>query len=154
MGRTASIMILVLVLAAPAMAKDKFIAAPAPAGASGAVTSEYFRVEADKIVDGDTFTFRHAHLDVDISGTCRMTGYNAPEVRGKEKPLGLEASTRLAKLLTRSQVKITAEKRDRYGRWLCDVWLEDGTHVNTDMRAWLENKGFKGVGKYDYLEDK
>jgi len=154
MKRIITIIILSLILASPGLAKSGFVEIPVRSDAPESATPEYFPVEADVIIDGDTFTFTHKHLGVAIEGTCRMTGYNAPEVRGKEKPLGLEASTKLAELLTQSQVKVKADKKDRYGRWLCDVWLEDGTHVNKAMRTWLEEKGYKGVGKYDHLEDK
>lgn len=141
MIRTASLIILILTLAAPAWASVE------------PDREDVFVADVNIIVDGDTFTFQHRHLGVMIEGTCRLRGYNAPELRGKEREFGIEASEKLLEIMTMAPVRIRAIKKDRYGRWICDVWAETGKHVNKAMRAWLEEKGYEGVGKYDHLED-
>ena len=124
---------LILALAAPALADE-------------------FTARVVSVHDGDTFNFEHEHLNVVIKGTCRMLGYNAPELRGEEKPLGNQATDKLTQLLGGQTVNVTIEHNDKYGRALCDVYLQDGTHVNAVMRAWLTEIGYTGVGKYDRLE--
>jgi micrococcal nuclease len=113
-----------------------------------------FPATVSRVVDGDTLKFEVTLFNVVVRGTCRMLGYNAPEIRGEERPLGLEAAEKLKELVGDGEVLVLAEENaDRYGRWLCDIFLEDGTHVNAEMRQWLEEQGYAGVGKYDRLEN-
>lgn len=98
--------------------------------------------------DGDSFKFKGRH----IKDECRMLGYNAPERNEKGPPSGAAAKKKLMSLIDGRDLRISAEKRDKYNRLLCQVWLSDGTHVNQVMRRWLEAQGYKGVGKYDWMK--
>lgn len=111
----------------------------------------WVRATITNVVDGDTLKFQHPL----ISQTCRMTGYNAPEMRGPEAPEGEVAKAKLAEMaLDKQAVVLWRDHTDRYGRWLCLVILDDGTNVNATMRKWLEARGYEGVGKYDYLDER
>lgn len=52
----------------------------------------------------------------------RLMGYNAPELRGAEAPLGRIAAARLAELLpVGTPVTVETFKGDAFGRWLATV---------------------------------
>ena len=107
-----------------------------------------FSARVTRVTDGDTFRFSANILNVRVEDTCRMNDYNAPELRGKEREQGLVAKQHLHGLIFGQQVLISAEKRDKYGRWLCDVRLGDES-VNRLMRAHL--KDYPGLDKYKRL---
>lgn len=84
-----------------------------------------------RVVDGDTLD-----LEIDVgfrlktTQRVRLMGYNAPELRGPERPLGNLAAHHLKDLLepyddvsgtVTKQIRIRTYKGDSFGRWLCDV---------------------------------
>jgi len=82
-----------------------------------------------RIIDGDTII---ANVDVGFYITLnnlkfRLMNYNAPEVRGVEKPLGKIAKRQLQELIpVNSELLIKVYKADAFGRYLCDIILPDG----------------------------
>lgn len=93
-------------------------------------------VVVHKVVDGDTF---HA---LDESGRVlkiRLIGLDAPETRKSEfKDIGYygkEATAYLKSLIGGKSVSLEFDigKKDRYGRLLAYVFLEDGTFVNAEL---------------------
>jgi len=94
-----------------------------------------------RTVDGDT-------LDVIIAGTeekVRLIGINSPESVAPRRPVecfGKEASHQMDLLATGHQVTMAGDaldaNRDKYGRLLRYIYLEDGTFVN----SWMVEKGF------------
>ncbi|MHB8171658.1 MAG: thermonuclease family protein [Thermincolia bacterium] len=85
-------------------------------------------VRVSRVVDGDTFV---------ISGgqRVRLIGIDTPEsVKPRSKPeaYGKEASAYTRNLLEGQQVLLVhdVEKKDKYGRLLAYVYLEDGRFVN------------------------
>ncbi len=89
-----------------------------------------------KVVDGDT-------IDVDIDGkkeSVRLIGINTPETVDPRKPVqcfGVEASDKAKETLNGKNVTLKADatqsNRDKYGRLLRYVYLEDGTNFNEMM---------------------
>lgn len=81
------------------------------------------------VIDGDTL----------ITGTgehVRLIGINAPEYSPRKnhiQPYGLEAREYLRALTHRQNVRLESDRepRDKYGRSLAYVWLEDGRMANT-----------------------
>lgn len=84
-----------------------------------------------RVVDGDTFVTR--------DGTrVRILGVNAPESVDPRRPvqrLGKEAGAFARRLLQGRTVLVQPGRnpRDRYGRTLAWVWLEDGRFVNAEL---------------------
>jgi len=82
-----------------------------------------------KVVDGDS-----VHLDVDVGfrgafkDLFRMYGINAEE--GRSNPAALFLRELLPIGL---RVVVMTYKPDKYGRWLCDVFLPDGRCANDIM---------------------
>jgi micrococcal nuclease len=79
-----------------------------------------------KNTDGDT-------LHLSGLGSTRLIGVDTPEVYGGVECYGREASgfvERIAPPGTRVSYRLGPEERDRYGRALAYVWLEDGRFLN------------------------
>lgn len=92
--------------------------------------------EVVKVVDGDT-------IDVDIRGQkerVRLIGINTPETVDPRKPVecfGRKASDRAKELLDGERVSLENDpsqgERDKYGRLLRYVFLENGLNFNLKM---------------------
>lgn len=89
-------------------------------------------------IDGDT-------IDISYNGKServRMIGLDTPETKGPRKPVqcfGREASQRMRDLVGGKNVRIEQDpsqgERDKYGRLLLYIYLEDGTNVAYRMIA-------------------
>ncbi len=96
-----------------------------------------------RVVDGDTIQVCCVFGD---RVKVRYIGVDTPEthhpMRGVE-PYGMEAAEANRKLVDGKTVRLEfdVEQRDRYGRMLAYVYLEDGTFVN----AWLVENGYAMV---------
>ncbi|MFZ5557223.1 MAG: thermonuclease family protein [Pseudomonadota bacterium] len=75
------------------------------------------------IADGDTLTRLGASK---TQHKIRLAGIDAPE---KAQPFGNVSRQNLGKLAFQKQVEADCGKRDRYGRWVCTVYV-DGKDVN------------------------
>lgn len=78
------------------------------------------------VTDGDTIMLGGL-------GRVRLIGVDTPEVHGRVECYGREASAFAKWLLpdgARVRYRLGLEERDRYGRALAYVWLEDGRMVN------------------------
>lgn len=88
------------------------------------------------VVDGDT-------IKLDVNGkreTVRLLAIDTPETKDPRKPVqcfGKEATAKMLALVNGKQVRLEADNsqpdRDRYGRLLRYLYLEDGTNVNAEM---------------------
>lgn len=106
-----------------------------------------------RVVDGDTIV-------VEIEGKqekIRLIGVDTPETVHPSKPVqyfGKEASEFTRSMVERQKVKLEYDwqKRDKYGRLLAYVYLEDGTFLNAEIIK--QGYGF-AYTKYPfkYLED-
>lgn len=110
-------------------------------------------VKVVRIVDGDT-------LEVSLSNgsteKVRLIGVNTPESTTRHEPYGTEASDFTKKSLTGKTIYLEKDvsDRDRYGRLLRIVWLEDpGTINETSIRSKMFNailvlKGYAQASTY------
>jgi len=82
------------------------------------------------VVDGDTVVLAGP-------GKARLIGVDTPEVYGGRECFGSEASAYAKRMLAGRQVDYTVgrERRDRYGRLLVYVWLQDGRSFNALLVA-------------------
>jgi micrococcal nuclease len=105
------------------------------------------------VVDGDT-------VDVDLGGEevrLRLIGINTPESVDPRRPVecyGREASDKAKELLSGQTVYLepdpSQDERDRYGRLLRFVWLEDGRMFNLEMVAQGYAYEYTYESKYKY----
>jgi len=84
------------------------------------------RTSIVRVVDGDTVVLSGL-------GSSRLIGVDTPEVHGGAECFGREASAFARRLLrpgATARFVSGDERRDRYGRRLVYVWLEDGRSFN------------------------
>ena len=81
-----------------------------------------------RVVDGDTLDLRidlgfrmFAELRV------RLDGVDTPEIRGPERPYGLDATSFVLDWLTEAgELRVRTKKRTgKYGRWIADLWRDE-----------------------------
>ena len=97
--------------------------------------SGYGNARVVRVVDGDTLV---AHIDgMDDEAKIRLLGVNTPESVDPRRPVecfGKEASAYLKELAEGRRVLLEedreADERDKYGRLLRHVYLDEGIHVN------------------------
>jgi len=77
-----------------------------------------------KVIDGDTFEMRYGNEKMRV----RLFGIDSPE-RGQ--PFNVKAKEFTASLIADKDVRVVIINKDRYGRFVADVYLEDGRHVNS-----------------------
>ncbi len=97
----------------------------------------FYKAHINSVYDGDT-----CRIDVDLGlhtwirdEPVRLRRINAPEVRGAERPRGLEARDFLRELILGKDVLIETfkDKKGKYGRYLVEIWLEqDGEYRNVN----------------------
>ncbi len=85
-------------------------------------------VRVARVIDGDT-------IEIETGERVRYVGINAPESvdpRRRVECFGKEASAFNRNLLEGKRIRLERDisDRDKYGRWLRFVYLEDGTFVN------------------------
>jgi micrococcal nuclease len=89
------------------------------------------RATVERVSDGDTI--RLVGL-----GRVRLIGIDTPEVYGRDECYGPEASAFVERLLppgSAVRYRVGTEARDRYGRVLAYVWLDDGRFLNALLVA-------------------
>jgi micrococcal nuclease len=77
-----------------------------------------------KVIDGDTFEMKHGTAKMRV----RLFGIDSPE-RGQA--FNVKAKEFTASLIADKDVRVVVLNKDRYGRSVADVFLADGTHVNS-----------------------
>lgn len=91
-----------------------------------AATAAFAQTYTGKIIavkDGDTFEMLVSGKKLRI----RLFGIDAPE---HGQPFGTQAKQHASRLCFGKQVKAIQRQKDRYGRIVADVYLEDGRWVN------------------------
>jgi len=93
--------------------------------------------QVTKIIDGDTLDLEikidlgfHSHAV--LNPRVRLARIDAPEVRGKQRPLGLEAKAYVEAELNLKMVSIKTFKDDSFGRWIAEIYYTNNNnrHVN------------------------
>lgn len=88
-----------------------------------------FTAKVIRIVDGDTLEVLYGELPVMI----RLQHIDCPEKKGSQ-PYGKKAKETLSELCfgKNVQVKYSGDK-DRNGRYICEIFTEDGLNINQEM---------------------
>ena len=79
-----------------------------------------------KVVDGDTFDLMFEGKKIRV----RMFGIDSPE-RGQA--FNVKAKEFTASVIAGKEVSVVIRDKDRYGRFVCDVYLDDSTYVNAEI---------------------
>jgi len=79
-----------------------------------------------KVIDGDTFDMIFEEKKIRV----RMFGIDSPE-RGQA--FNVKAKEFTASVIAGKEVSVIIRNKDRYGRFVCDVYLDDSTYVNAEI---------------------
>ena len=84
-----------------------------------------------RVIDGDT-------LELSTGERVRLIGVDTPETKDPRKPVqyfGQEATAFTRRMVEGKRVRLEydQERRDKYGRTLAYVYLEDGTFLNAEI---------------------
>jgi micrococcal nuclease len=105
-----------------------------------------YRAKITEVYDGDTVTaVVDLGFNVSITEKIRLSGLNAPEVRGEERPDGLISRDRLRdKILGKEVVlKTDKDKTGKYGRYIAEIYLEE-----ENVNEWLITEGLAERKEY------
>lgn len=91
-------------------------------------------VRVTRVIDGDTFEF----MNRGARERVRLIGVDTPESvkpDSEVEPFGIEAGSFTKKLIEGRMVRLEfdVQERDKYGRLLAYVYLEDGTLLNAKL---------------------
>jgi len=97
----------------------------------------HYRARVTDVYDGDTCT---VEIDLGLATwirgeKLRLLRINAPELKGRDKTRGIAARDHLRKLVLNKNVLLQTikDKREKYGRYLAEIWIEaDGHPVNAN----------------------
>lgn len=88
--------------------------------------SSELSLQAVHIADGDTFDGR----DGDKTYRIRLHGIDAPE---KGQDFSRKSKEALGRLCKNGPLKAVIIQKDRYGRWVCEVYDRNGQSINKAM---------------------
>ncbi len=87
-----------------------------------------------KIIDGDTITVAiDCGFRIAFATPLRMNGINAPELKTDAGKKALAYIQTLIAVGDTISIKTFKDPRDKYGRWLADVFTASGENVNQAM---------------------
>ena len=95
-------------------------------------------------------------FNIYLKEKARLNGIDAPELRTKnkkEKELAYEARNYVRDLVLDKDIEITTTKEGKYGRYLIDVYLEDGTHLNKHLIDIGYAKEYHGGKKEKWFDE-
>ena len=119
-----------------------------------------YEAKITDVYDGDTVTadiilkrfsidlgfFFHISFKIKLKKQkLRLSGINAPEIRGEQRPDGLISRVRLRERILNKDVRIKTlkDKKGKYGRYIAEV-ICDGDNIND----WLVTEGLAEYKKY------
>ncbi len=105
-----------------------------------------YRAKVIAIYDADTLTAEvDLGFNIKITEKFRLSGLNAPELRGEEKDSGLISRDKLRDKILGKEVVIKTFKdsTEKYGRYIAEIYLE-----KESINEWLITEGLAQRKKY------
>ena len=112
----------------------------------------FYRARVVDVYDGDT-----CRVDIDLGFNTflrrekiRLSGINAPELRGKERESGLKSRDYLRELILDKDIYLETEKdrKGKYGRYLGTIWVKDENNRYINVNEKLVQEGYAVEMKY------
>ncbi len=112
----------------------------------------HYKAKVVSVYDGDTCT-----VDIDLGlhiwnkgEKIRLNRINAPEIRGKEKIKGIKSRDYLKSIILEREIYIETikDKKEKYGRYLGEIWLEDEKGKFININDVMVKNGFAKYQKY------
>ncbi len=115
-------------------------------------TLYHYKAIVTSVYDGDTCT-----VDIDLGLSAwirgeklRLNRINAPELTGKDKPEGVKSRDFLKSKILGKEITIETikDRREKYGRYLAEIWIEDKKGNYTNINDLTVKEGFAVYKKY------
>ncbi len=115
-------------------------------------TLYHYKAIVTSVYDGDTCT-----VDIDLGLSAwirgeklRLNRINAPELTGKDKPEGVKSRDFLKAKIQGKEITIETikDRREKYGRYLAEVWLEEKKGKFVNINDLMVTEGFAKYQKY------
>jgi micrococcal nuclease len=115
-------------------------------------TLYHYKAFVTSVYDGDTCT-----VDIDLGLSAwirgeklRLNRINAPELIGKDKPEGIKSRDFLKSKINGKEITIETikDRREKYGRYLAEIWIEDKKGKFINVNDLLVSEGFAKYQKY------
>ncbi len=112
----------------------------------------FYRAEVVSVYDGDT-----CRVNIDLgfntmlkNEKIRLSGINAPELRGSEREEGLKSRDYLRTLILGKQIYLETEKdkKGKYGRYLGTIWVVNESGLYENVNEKLVKNGYAIHKKY------
>lgn len=112
----------------------------------------HYKAKVVEVYDDDTCT-----IDIDLGlhtwikgEKVRLNRINAPELKGTERTKGLKSRDYLRSLILDKEIFIETikDKKEKYGRYLGEIWLEDDKGNFVNVNDVLVKNGFAKYQKY------
>lgn len=102
------------------------------------ITQDYvYNATIENIVDGDTIdALVDLGFTVLVNIRFRLYGLDTMETKDKDpnkRELAKKAKEYMVNNCLNKQVTIKSHKTDKYGRWLAEIYLPDGSIVNNSL---------------------
>jgi len=111
-----------------------------------------YKAVVQSVYDGDTCT-----VDIDLGlhtwvkdEKLRLNRINAPELTGRQKNAGIKSRDFLRSLILNKEVFIQTikDKKEKYGRYLAEIWLKDEKGKLFNVNDFMVSNGFAKYQKY------
>ena len=113
----------------------------------------HYRAVINEVYDGDTC---RANIDLGMAmwihnEPLRLYRINAPEAKGKERPEGLRSRDFLRRTILGKEVIIQTirDEKEKYGRFLAEIWLKDANGNWTNVNDLLVKEGYAVYKNYE-----
>ena len=112
----------------------------------------HYKARVTDVHDGDTCT-----VDIDLGFSIWMNGeklrlnrINAPELTGSSKKAGMASRDFLRKIIMGKELTLETirDKKEKYGRYLAELWVLDKSGKRININDLLVEKGFAEYKKY------
>ncbi|HMU43934.1 MAG TPA: thermonuclease family protein [Ignavibacteriaceae bacterium] len=112
----------------------------------------HYKAIVTSVYDGDTCT-----VDIDLGlhtwvrgEKLRLARIDAPELKGKTRSKGLASRDYLRNIILNKEILIETIKdaKEKYGRYLAEIWLEDGERILLNINDELVKNSFAVYRKY------
>jgi len=105
-----------------------------------------YKAHVVSVYDGDTCT-----VDIDLGlrtwirkEKIRLHRIDAPEIRGAEREQGLKSAEYLRQLILDRDIILQTikDRKEKYGRYLGDIWVLDDSGVYFNVNDKMVSEGF------------
>ena len=115
-----------------------------------------YKGKCTNVYDGDTCHIVFEFNKELVKLRCRLIGYDAPEMKShipEQKKIAIEARDKLRELILDKLITCKFHDFDKYGRVLCDIYINDTKHTKHINEFMAKNYGIYGRQEYNNFKE-